>query len=720
MTLFTMTTAEGSLIAIGDEAGNETVCAPFRGLPVSRAEFVDDGLVLALSDHHKVVLIDAAQGRVTREIELPFTIRGNCFSHDKRLMLIHGRGELALVTCGQLTLVGHYDSVLWDGDQGRLLPTHATESGAEPLFSPDLAAFRPDGKLVVTYSRAGSVEDDIGAEVCVAIIDPDQGRVARTVIERDPEWIEQDLGFFCITPDGRTALRPGWEALPTQAPRRTMSIGVGASRAKVEPVEDGAPLHRDVESAGKTYYGIQFEKWTLDPCARQVDLVVRMLSYWKGKGHPNLDWMGSDEALPYLAEIAESGVDLPTFMERDRQQGGHIDERPFAVALFSLLGQADRVVWEGQGPAFWVFFADASVRRVAEDGTLSPLIRFERMISSALNQAVLAPEDHLHERRPQNIQVDEAGQAWFTYLAPSGSIDRLRVAASFLDRVEDRVIVPTSSDGYRRLRPQTDPLNILGALSGFYHVGTGLEEGECIAALEALTTAIDNDLDDLITFAPDRRQHLRLFFQFGSLPLTESGFFDHLVEEVPGALGALRRLIEAYVARAMQRGRQEMLHGEDGETPALAHAVRALMILDPGLYDLFLRYFSTVDYARESFIRETLTKLFGERGGWPTWEAVTFGVDWMLTDPNVDLPHLLTHGGLVEAASQLMPPEQFAALCAARAKAHFVLDDGSIDLENSANFYAKCLWSLHDVPTDYNKAVAACFESYQAALWRSQ
>ncbi|MDE5454608.1 hypothetical protein GWE18_17520 [Bradyrhizobium sp. CSA112] len=220
-----------------------------------------------------------------------------------------------------------------------------------------------------------------------------------------------------------------------------------------------------------------------------------------------------------------------------------------------------------------------------------------------------------------------------------------------------------------------------------------------------------------------RAEELDFTFEVGGRTVREREFFDILVERrMTQALPALRRLLTVYHA-GFEGGEGSQPRNEylrEQPTGGLAHAMRALLLLDRGSTDIFRTYIAKRDGEHEEYATRTLYPEFVARNGMTTEDdirlavAVALNITWGGLHGRVWHEH-----DLIGIAKSRFGADRFAAIVTDEVKA---LDlEPQWDVQDSqGGYYLGTL--LDEVPAsdpfgqDLRQALARLWPSFADAI----
>lgn len=245
-----------------------------------------------------------------------------------------------------------------------------------------------------------------------------------------------------------------------------------------------------------------------------------------------------------------------------------------------------------------------------------------------------------------------------------------------------------------------------------------LSAKDCIAAIDWLTAAIRTRFPNLRcnywfrpVFTPQKP------FDGAVTSLSEEQFFEHIVFEGIDAVTAIERMVTAYLDEAPRHRMAyvDQLYGPDEETPALAHAVKALILLDPTRYGVLERYIRSIDVEHDGYVKDSLAPLFGEANGWRDVEAIRLGVVWMIAQwcgGYGGYGFIWTEHGMSTEVQVRMAPEHFGQMFR-REAVNYLSRSEAEQRPNSAawnknaisDFLDECRKDLFASPTPFHQKI---------------
>ena len=538
-----------------------------------------------------------------------------------------------------------------------------------------------------------------------------------------------------------------------------------------------AALSRDPvpvsESDGAITYGIKIDVWSFDTLEIESSVVVDRLplelhpKYWGQELRPSAsadrqDWQAYVAAINAIRRL---GPSRPIYLPAETLQD---DESKALRAEFQFRRESVvDVAWEPSGEAFWILLFPGILRRVGIDGSISqryvvecfatppalgrkhrkpfpPSVRpVPRTVCCFSDKCIQVDGDV-----PPNLQTTSAVQfdpaevaagrqslsQFFPkslFGAPTGYLVRRQhegyPSAPSLPLPPEQQEAEARKQALERRLVDADADEIIKARRKEFERRTieadvplaSLSEFDCIAAIDWLTEAITERFPELVC-----AYWFRPVFVLPTSPagksqmperLSEETFFAHVAEQDPAAADSLERLIDAFIPEARRVSPYLAGHyiGPDEETPAMAHAVKALVTLDPTRYRVLRRYFTATEVEHDAFVKDEVTRVFGERNGWRDLEAIRLGLFWLFEQWSAgsgSYECLWHEFGLGTEVQLRFAPEEFARLFVQEAEDYFATPDKDASInrpewrpELASNFFSDVREALFGGSGDFNK-----------------
>ncbi|WP_340119954.1 hypothetical protein [Pelagibius sp. 7325] len=431
-----------------------------------------------------------------------------------------------------------------------------------------------------------------------------------------------------------------------------------------------ARVERQPERRPKTY-GIVIDIWNVDTLEIEGSVVVDRLApqlhhfYWGQdryrRGDANAEaWRDYLDGIEQATRSEALATNLFRLEGEDRDRCAKL--RAFAVDF--LRDTLKDLTWEPDGGAFWVLFSSGILRRVTLEGSLSPRYIIERFATPpALGARRWDAFPPWKRQLPWEVACLSDNCLEIVGFQPDAHDSRCRVRfdprelgaranrlrrflPKALWRSYDRHILREGDDGYVALPPgrtaeMTSDLVQQRRAFELEMIETevplaSLSGEDCIAALDWLKAAIAERFPELVCYiwfrpvfvlptpASDGAATLRR--------LDEVAFFARLAEEIPEAAPSLERLLDAYLDAAANLSPPvgNDFYGPDEETPAMVHALKALILLEPLCTATLRRFILSSDIEHAGCLNHEIARVFNEANGWRDPDALSFGYAWMV------------------------------------------------------------------------------------------
>ncbi|MGI9421959.1 MAG: hypothetical protein ACR2PA_02120 [Hyphomicrobiaceae bacterium] len=643
--------------------------------------FRDEGIRASFVINHQTVLfvtrsdrgtllakIDVVTGDEIQRVSIGLSGRSYRLTKDRQNLLIFGYG-ITSVDVVTLELRHRYDFAMFSGTRGRLARN-------EEYFQLDSRV--PDDDKRVFHSKAlkqehsSRLRHSLNPE-SLQFYETDGGRlvflnnVARYEIEGTcNEWHLVELDLEAGTIDQLSCKPLQWEdwrrivLFDGDAKRLVLRadsaipISDGTSQTEIEEFGHTLPniqQHPDVVSDGTWRYGVSLEVWSLRDGELQKDspILARMMTaaelMTERASHLSIEEL--DEILYLDAfKIANKGDDklAQRFVTRWDASGG-CDQRlvsPYSTSHEGL--GATSLAIDPAGDAFWLWFHnDDCLRRVAFDGRIGPLIKFE-------------PE-HVRNKGLPTLEFDSSGVV--TVKRPE--LGTYCVKPDELGSEEGPIVLSQPTE------PYVEPVSHRAAFVKFIAAQTVTRivlstwsRDECAKALGEQTARIRLHFDKLIVGR--RSGHMRFEYLVCTETVTEPDFFQRIVDNELDLSLELRKLLTTYLDKIGEggEGRQPWY---SNEIPALGPAMRALVLMDAGSLDILRTYMSKRDGEHEIYCWQEIFPDLIAQHGWCDDTMFSFGIFATLNvnwgghsgfDRN--------RYGLLTAASKRYPASKFARM----------------------------------------------------------
>lgn len=695
---------------------------PFPKHGLKQAFALSDRLVLFVAegrfrDSYKELLlakfdIKNEQIAQTATLEVPGVSPKLQLSGDRRWLYCTGNG-ITCVSLDSLSVWRVFDAALLRGRRGKLVKRSeyfridpAIKDGDARVFhSNNLRDEYCDPSNLVVFLSTNNLHCDRGPRELLLLNEnnyvfrarPGEGLWRQSLLEVDLESgavrcldiLEAKEGekrgrkLILLSASGRFGL----SKVTSDVSFSSGDEGAGYSAFGYEIADIGP--HIDVQSDGHKRFGVGLDYWDLTctpPLARRH--IVRMAT----AAELNLNG-GPDSHLPREAlsnDEFERGLIFETLRHANRGDRKLLEHQPmrrstslkkevriklpFDISSKALSGYMLDVFEEPGTGAYWVLFVDGQMRWVSPDGATGPLI-YLRGTPGRLRNGDVA------------VNFEKDGRLCVV-LKGVGTYQIEPTAISSAARsIEIDVSTPappirSHREAFRAfVRSRTAKPIVLKDWSW----------DACAMALREQRVRIEAQFDSLLT-GSEHAKNLEFRYLVGDQRFEEAEFFQRLVDKRIDVASELRALLTTYLHKVGPggEGRQPWKHGESG-TPALAHAMRALVLLDPDSLNVFRAYLAKRDGEHEGYCRDTIVPDYVKAHGWRDRTALRFGIYFTL---NLFWGGLMggsvNRNGLMIAAAELVGAGEFADMVLAEAAA-FNLEPQWNDQDE--NFYVACFFA---------------------------
>ena len=333
-----------------------------------------------------------------------------------------------------------------------------------------------------------------------------------------------------------------------------------------------------------------------------------------------------------------------------------------------------------------MLFSDCSLRRVSQNGALGPLISLTPASPRWTRHEIamdFEPDGSIRLTR------EGVGTYWFD---PSRFDPQARRVTIDVTEPAERII--SHREAFKAfVRKNTVNVVVLKDWS--------LEA--CAMALREQRMRIDSQFESLVAGSQFAKS-LEFRYVVGDQNYEEAEFFQLLVDQWADVAQELRALLTTYLKKigAGGEGGQPWKHGGSG-TPALGHAMRALVLLDPDALDVFRVFLAKRDGEHEGYCRDTILPDYVRTHGWRNRKALRFGIYFtfnMLWGGGGCGP--INGGGLMTAASCMVSPKEFVDLVTTEASA---LRLDPLWNDQDEGYYLSCFYTGLDKADPFQAAV---------------
>jgi hypothetical protein len=394
--------------------------------------------------------------------------------------------------------------------------------------------------------------------------------------------------------------RSGHESLTISRSGRHV-LRENLARLPVRDLPESHPAPADFDGR-KRRYGRSVQLWSGEPYAYQRDLMlgwsgikgdVKFLSDYYAAKRRNLD-----EIARLCAEPRADPMSCPNETADKWTTNAELQAIAKAHWEFSELpwqfGKAP-LVWQDDETAFWWKDLE-SWTCVGLDGTLSPPVILNGKVVSFV-------------ARPSRIgeAVLELDHGYARYV-----VDGSPSNDPFVSRAASPATpLPTDAAYEKRQRKaQTEVTKIVNASTALRVSIPSLQLDDCIAAIDAMTSALDRGL----RWFTNRDSVFQLRIEAAGSKLDEAKFFDHVENLGPAVAPALTRLLKKCCADP-DMWTVWSLELEDG-CQAFGPAAKALGAIEAGAWPHLAEYLMYVDDSHEGYFRSVTEPHFIETHGW--------------------------------------------------------------------------------------------------------
>ncbi len=678
---------------------------PFKGEQVEAAAPLNEREVLAAGSDGSLAVCDASTGQVLRRAKSEERFPKLRVLRGGQRFLLLSQYKLWVWCSDPLELETQFNGWVRRSNRWQLYDSSPPPAGEDKSvlerwreerralefqqlgLNPESFRECADGKLLI--GRYFDLPSGSSPSYGIYRIDPSDWSLEPFIL---PETQAGILNYFRgFSPSGRYAIRSDYLALPYTNGRRGLKglLGLGSG--------DGSEAHRDAKWDGKLRFGQTLELWDLagEPKIAQRPM-VRMIEHGHMRGNTLGDGFVGEDRLLSLAEQIERIHNSPN----GTTELARWFDLPVSRSLRLLHDTVQQVYWEPEERAFWVQFHPSVLRRVSLEGNLSPLISFARW--SHEGDPYAGP---WHGCRELGLEFLSDGRLRFG--SPRDGFVCFDPAIC-MEQAGDIHVFDEDEDGFE------PPHDHGAAFDAFVNKATMVEQpvesftaAGVEVALSSLTEQVETRLADLIW-----GEYLRVRFELDGEDLSEESFYQRIVEQDLPVGGALRKLILAYLDGIEGgEGKQPWSEGEEG-IAAFGHAVRALVLLDPGFLDVLRLYMTKRDGEHECFCGDVILPDFLKRYGWRDPAVLGFGVFFAINriwGGRVPESLIWNEYGLIDAASGMMKAEAFANLVLAELRRHD-LDPQWNHQEPKTGYYLSTLIAGLDQADRYHKALRAALE----------
>ena len=589
---------EGYLRVTGYPDGSDWIFLPKMGAALSSAGAVGDSRVWYVTDDGSLRIVDAITRRYIAMVKIDMGERGWPNYHRSSR---NGRHLYYLAA----TRLGPSRLYVIDVIDACIVRIHEEA----PNYLRNGLAETQDGKLLMSTTRRNPPGNNF------ILMDPWTGAREISGVDEPNDLPSSSRGFEERSPSGRYWLRID----PTRMQR--------------------------ARSGDARRYGLNLQLWEAAPIrfVRRIQVAWLKANELPGGERAGDIWEAHAEAVgrtrPEPDGLLPPRADYPEPFASDDAAWKALRD---AIGAFTdTIRRGSFLGWQEDEEAVWMKVAGDPVC-VGMDGTVSRRFRLTRMLEHTLLRRTRVEPVNLRGAQPL-----PGRQARLLYYTGQVMID-----GSPQPLLLDPLLVSPEEDGWQpreeeaadgtpmpvlraRIRPLADERQRVRIPFG------GWTPGEVEAAIDRLTVRITSELETLAV-----ENSIEILFEIGGgNAIKEADFFNEVAARFPGAVPALRRLIERYVEPIGPPSRHlfTTVDEESSDTPTqlLGTAVRALGIHDQASLPLIQRYGMLVDRGHEYFFASETARSIIRAHGW-TDPVIDFMLFIMLRNYYNTLDHYST------------------------------------------------------------------------------
>jgi len=640
------------------EDGTTWQFVPFESHAACFAAAVAGGRVLVASNKGAVALFDPATGTLFHEASLgsKYPNLQGLIRHEGRQAVLYTDGALFVLDCETLAILDTFNGMRprgtgQDFDLVAEMPGDGIRPiNIQPIRVPRLVA-HSDGTLMASCTTRHEGTEAGPATYGLVSFDLDRKTALRQLAQEEQSDLFRN-GFRWFSPSGNRAIRFHFAAIPRHDGRSSWRYADIFSRMLGKGGRTELP---DCRLDRVERVGTALEVWQTRPLKPVAKLVVHMQpvdSIW---------WIGPPgredvRELARAMDFAGSNPGDPFPFEQDMRIA-------HAASNWRIWWQQHLIdiAWEGDEQAFWIFFEQGAVRRVALDGTVSPLFAVNRLRHSRLAKRAGGLEN---DARHRNHVLAAAGENRLRINCLGDQIVRLPIPDGAVSGEEMAAVEERFHPGVPLDLPFTKAISDqLGFYTKTFMDLPDLTEASVIGAIDAVTQRVATSLSQMIW----RKgvHYLRLVFVTPTHMIGERAFFDFAAERYPEpAAPALRSLLVTFCKVPPSDPKDAFGFVYTEQESALGHAILALTRLDPDCADVLSLYMGSSNVGQTPFVRDVLLPAFQERNGWKDEAGIRLGIHFATHeafDGGAGVQHAWEKHGLRDAARRL-PAETVAVM----------------------------------------------------------
>jgi len=590
------------------EDGTPWEFVPFQSRLARFAAAVAGDRVLVADETGVVALFDPATKNCLRQTSLGHRCKKvkGLLRHDGQQAVLYTESALFLLDCDTLAVLAAFNGLRpRPSGEGFDLVADLPGDGVQAIqidSAPGLVG-HPDGRLLAssTIPQSRPAEKPAGpVSYGLIVFDLERKTATREVAQTESSTVFQN-SFRWFSPSGRLAIRLHCAAIPRHDGRSSWRYADIFSRMLGKSARPELP---DCKLDHMERVGTAVEIWETSPLKPVAKLVVHMEPL---------------DAISVKPDDREDIQDLARKTDFASKKPG--DSFPFeldqpmrraAEHWLHLQRHLIDLAWEADESGFWILLERGILRRVALDGTVSPLFALRHLRRLAKNAGEKYRGDARDRQHILHVLAD--GRIRINHLGDR--IVRVPLSGTALGGEEISI---EEEESHTPGLPLDLPM--AEAASRFFgrNVRTFIElsdltQDSIIGAIDSLTERIAANLPDLV-LGPFVR-YLHVLFVTPSHMIDEPQFFD-LASKLDAAviIPALRRLLLAF-CKARQAGVLRTGIVYDDFRSALPHALLVLIELDAHCIDVVTAYMSSRNVANSPFIRNEVLLAFHDRFGW--------------------------------------------------------------------------------------------------------
>jgi hypothetical protein len=632
------------------EDGTTWQFVPFESHAACLAVAVAGDRVLVASNTGAVALFDPSTGTRLLEVSVgsKYPNLQGLIRHAGRQAVLYTESALFVLDCETLAVLDTFNGMRprgtgQDFDLVADMPGDGIRPIAiQPIRLPRLVA-HTDGTLMASCTIRHDGTQAGPATYGLLSFDLDRKTVLRQLAQEE----QSDLfanGFRWFSPSGHHAIRFHFAAIPRHDGRSSWRYADIFSRMLGKGGRTELP---DCRLDRVERVGTALEVWQTKPLKPVAKLVVHMQpvdSIW---------WIGPPgredvRDLARAMDFAGSNPGDPFPFEQDMRIA-------HAASNWRIWWQQHLIdiAWEDDEQAFWIFLEQGTVRRVALDGTVSPLFAIDRLRHSRLAKSAGGLGN---DARHREHVLSVAGENRLRVNCLGDQIVRLPIPDGAVSGAEMAAVEESFHPGVPLDLPFTKAISDqLGFYTKAFMDLPDLTQASVIGAIDAVRERVATSLPEMVW--REGEQYLHLVFVTPTHMIGERAFFDFAAESYPEAAApALRRLLVTFCQVPPSQPKDAFGFVYTEQESALGHAILALIRLDSDCADVLSLYMSSSNVGQTPFVRDVLLPAFQERNGWKDEAGIRLGIHFATHeafDGGAGIQHAWEKHGLRDAARRL-------------------------------------------------------------------